>query len=159
VSETPAAGSDQPDDEAATPPPMPPPPGPPAYGYYPPATAYGPGPVGQVRSTGMSIFLFIITFGIYGWFWYYGVHEDMKRYRNGQGLGGAIALILAIFVSIVMPFLTADEVGKVYEARGQAKPVSAITGLWILLPLIGGIVWFVKTNGALNDYWRSLGAN
>jgi hypothetical protein len=135
---------------------MPPPP-PAPYGSAP-AYPYGPGPIGQVRSTGMSIFLFIITFGIYGWFWYYGVHEEMKQHRNGQGLGGVVALLLAIFVSFVMPFLTADEVGKLYEARGQAKPVSAITGLWILLPLIGGIVWFVKTNGAINDYWRSLGA-
>ena len=106
----------------------------------------------------MSIFLFIITLGIYGWFWYYNVHKEMQDHRNGQGLGGGLALILAIFVGIVMPFITADEVGKLYEARGQAKPVSAITGLWVLLPLVGGIVWFVKTNGALNDYWESLGA-
>jgi hypothetical protein len=81
----------------------------------------------------------------------------MKNHR-GQGLGGAIALILAIFVGIVMPFLTSDEVGKLYEARGQAQPVSAITGLWILLPIVGGFVWFIKTNRALNDYWQSLGA-
>jgi hypothetical protein len=134
-----------------------PPPPPPSAAGYPPAQ-YGPGPIGQVRPTGKTIFFFIITIGIYGWFWYYGVHEEMKRHRNGQGLGGGIALILAIFVGIVMPFLTADEVGKLYEARGQAKPVSAITGIWLLLPIAGGIVWFVKTNGALNDYWRSLGA-
>ena len=57
-----------------------------------------------------------------------------------------------------MPFLTSNEVGGLYERRGQAKPVSAITGVWILLPLIGAIVWFVKTNGALNSYWRSVGA-
>jgi len=44
------------------------------------------------------------------------------------------------------------------ERRGQAKPVSAATGAWIILPLIGSIIWFVKTNGALNDYWRSVGA-
>jgi hypothetical protein len=136
----------------------PPPAAPPYAPGYPPAGYYGPGPIGQVRSTGTLILLYIVTFSIYGWFWYYGVHDEMKRHRNGQGLGGGIALILAIFVSIVMPFLTADEVGKLYEARGQAKPVSAITGLWILLPIAGAIVWFVKTNAALNDYWKSLGA-
>jgi hypothetical protein len=116
------------------------------------------GPVGKIRSTGISILLFIVTLGIYGWFWYYGVHDEMKRHKGGDGLGGAIALILAIFVSIVMPFLTSSEVGGLYERRGQEKPVSGITGLWILLPLVGGIIWFVKTNGALNDYWASLGA-
>jgi Domain of unknown function (DUF4234) len=154
----------------------PPPPGaaqPYGYGQPPPPAGYaqppvgwgqgpGPGPIGKVRGTGVSILLYIITFGIYGWFWYYGVHDEMKRHRNGDGLGGGIALILAVFVSIVMPFITADEVGKMYEARGQAKPVSAMTGLWafpgIFLLGIGPIVWFVKTNGALNDYWKSLGA-
>jgi hypothetical protein len=157
--------TDNPYDPAAA---VPPPPAgastpPPAYGQPPPAQAgsppapYGHGGVGRIRSTGVSILLFIITFGIYGWFWYYGAHEEMKKHK-GDGLGGPIALILAIFVSFVMPFLTSDEVGKLYERRGQPKPVSALTGLWILLPLIGGFVWFIKTNGALNDYWRSLGA-
>jgi hypothetical protein len=35
----------------------------------------------------------------------------------------------------------------------------AVPDLWIILPLIGSIVWFVKTNGALNRYWESLGAS
>ena len=58
--------------------------------------------------------------------------------------------------------LNSNEVGGLYERRGQARPVSAVTGLWALLLgwffYVGLIVWFVKTNGALNDYWRSLGA-
>jgi hypothetical protein len=116
------------------------------------------GPVGKIRNTGTCILLFIVTLGIYGWFWYFNTHEEMKR-NSGEGIGGAIALILGIFVSIVMVFLTPNEVGKLYERRGQQAPVSALTGLWILLPLAGAIVWFVKTNGALNDYWRSLGAS
>ena len=60
-----------------------------------------------------------------------------------------------------MPFLNSHEVGKLYERRGQAQPVTAVTGLWSLLLgwffFVGAIVWFVKTNGALNDYWRVAG--
>jgi hypothetical protein len=129
---------------------------------------YQPGPIGKVRSTGTCILLAIVTLGIYALFWWYSVHEEMKVHKNGQGLGGLFALLIAIvgtFVTgvgpIVLGFLTPDEVGKLYEARGQAKPVSAVTGLWYfpgILILVGPIVWFVKTNGALNDYWRSLGA-
>ena len=115
------------------------------------------GPVGQIRGTGMSIFLVIITLGIYGLVWYYKTHEEMKQH-TGTGLGGVVALLLAIFVGIVSPFLNSNEVGNLYSARGQEKPVSALTALWFLLPLVGGIVWFVKTNGALNNYWKSLGA-
>ncbi|CAI9415930.1 DUF4234 domain-containing protein [Nocardioides sp. T2.26MG-1] len=119
------------------------------------------GPIGQVRSTGTCILLSIVTLGIYGWFWYYKTHEEMKQH-TGEGIGGAVALILAIFVSIVMPFLSSNEVGKLYERRGQKAPVTAMTGLWFLLLgwffLVGAIVWFVKTNNALNEYWKSQGA-
>ena len=55
-----------------------------------------------------------------------------------------------------------NEVGQLYSRRGEKPPVTAATGLWALLlgwfVFVGFIVWFVKTNGALNAYWRSLGA-
>src|SRR3954466_12796192 len=94
----------------AAPPPPPPPPAP-AYGSPAPAYAAAPatGAVGQIRSTGTSIVLTIVTLGIYSWVWYYKTHDEMKQH-SGQGLGGGVALILAIFVGIVMPFITASEV-------------------------------------------------
>ncbi|HRD63456.1 MAG TPA: DUF4234 domain-containing protein, partial [Nocardioides sp.] len=125
------------------------------------AGAVGPAPLGKIRSTGTCFLLTIVTLGFYSWYWYYATHDEMKRH-TGDGIGGGLALVLAIFVGIVMPFLNSNEVGRLYERRGQAKPVSAMTGLWALLLgwffFVGLIVWFVKTNGALNDYWRSLGA-
>jgi hypothetical protein len=113
--------------------------------------------VGKVRSTGTCILLFIVTLGFYGLYWYYQVHEDMKRH-SGRGLGGVVALLLAVFVGFVMPFFTSSEVGTMQETSGRRKTVQGITGLWILLPLVGVVIWFVKTNGALNEYWRSVGA-
>src|SRR4051794_17343022 len=76
------------------------------------------GPVGKVRSTGTCMLLFIVTLGIYGWFWYYNSHEEMKRH-SGDGIGGVVAMILGIFVTIAMLFLSPHEVGKLYERRGQ----------------------------------------
>ena len=118
-------------------------------------------PVGTIRSTGTCVLLTIVTLGFYTWYWYYKTHDEMKQH-TGTGIGGPVALILAIFVGIVMPFLTPHEVGGMYERRGRAKPVSATTGLWFILLgwllFVGVIVWFVKTNRALNDYWRSVGA-
>jgi hypothetical protein len=148
--------------EASQPDPVPPPP---LAAPAPPVPAYAAvpavGPVGTVRSTGTCFLLTIVTLGFYTWYWYYKSHDEMKRH-TGTGIGGGIALILAIFVGIVMPFLSSNEVGQLYERRGEAKPVSAATGLWALLLgwffFVGLIVWFVKTNGALNDYWRSVGA-
>jgi hypothetical protein len=126
------------------------------YGYQ-----AGAAPLGKIRSTGTCILLSIVTLGIYTWYWYYKTHDEMKQH-SGQGIGGGIALLLAILVSIVMPFLSSSEVGKLYERRGQKAPVGAATGLWFLLLgwffFVGAFVWFIKTNGALNAYWRSLGA-
>ncbi|WP_207559348.1 MULTISPECIES: DUF4234 domain-containing protein [unclassified Nocardioides] len=126
------------------------------YGYQ-----AGAAPIGKIRSTGTCILLTVVTLGFYTWYWYYKTHEEMKAH-SGQGVGGPIALLLAALVGIVMPFITPNEVGGLYERRGQKRPVSASTGLWYLLLgwffFVGAIVWFVKTNGALNDYWRSVGA-
>jgi hypothetical protein len=161
-----------PDPSDAVPPPapadaVPPPPlpdAPPAYSAVPATTGaagLATAPAGKIRNTGTCILLMIVTLGFYSWYWYFKTHDEMKRH-TGTGLGGGIALVLAIFVGVVMPFLNSNEVGHLYERRGQKPPVTAVTGLWALLLgwffFVGAIVWFVKTNGALNAYRRSLGA-
>jgi hypothetical protein len=140
--------------------------------YSQPPVAWGPpqqlspqgvplGPIGQVRSTWVVIGLSIITFGIYSLYYYFVTHEEMKRH-SGAGVGGAIGLVLAIFtLGLVTPFVLPNEVGNLYARQGRTRPVSATTGLWVLLGsiiLIGPLVWLIKTNGALNAYWRSVGA-
>jgi hypothetical protein len=160
--EEPEGLGDQPALDQGLPTNPPPPPLTPAMADRPvvPAAA-GTAPVGTVRSTGTCFLLMIVTLGFYSLYWYYKTHEEMRRHST-NGLGGGIALLLAIFVGIVMPFLNSNEVGQLYSRRGQKPPVTALTGLWVLLLgwffFVGLIVWFVKTNGALNAYWRSLGA-
>lgn len=179
---------------------LPSPTGKPITGYA--NNAYG--PPGQIRGTGTSFLLFLVTFGIYGYVYNYKVHDEIKRH-SGLGLGGGIALLLTFIANIAMPFLTPNEVGGLYSRRGEKPPVRGWTGLWMILPavigyaglfaslfalsasssneagttgvdnngaaaafvvgfavfgiavLTGGIVWFVKTNGALNRYWASVG--
>ncbi|HET9501271.1 MAG TPA: DUF4234 domain-containing protein [Marmoricola sp.] len=132
-----------------------------SYGHVPAMPPAGLGPVGKVRDTGTCMLLTVVTLGFYTWYWFYKTHDEMKQH-SGQGIGGGIALVLAIFVGFIPPFLTANEVGDLSHRRGQQRPVTALTGLWFLLLgwffLVGAIVWFVKVNGALNAYWRSLGA-
>src|SRR3712207_5346111 len=164
------------------PPPAPPPPPPRPYGQQPPGQQYGPpqpppvyapmpgvpqyaaypqplGPPGRMRPTGMIILLFFVTLGIWGFVYYFQTHEEMKRH-TGEGIGGIIALVIALIFGIVSPFLLSNEVGKLYERRGQTPPVTALTGLWFfpgIFILVGPFIWFVKTNNALNEYWRSQG--
>ena len=114
---------------------------------------------GRIRGTGMCILLTIVTFGIYSLVWFYQTHDEMKRH-TGNGLGGGLALVLAFLVGFVMPYITSSEVGAMYERAGQRPPVTWATGLWYfpgMLILIGPLVWFIQTNAALNEYWRSQG--
>lgn len=119
-------------------------------------------PAGRIRGTGLCIFLYVITFGIYGLVWYYSVHDEMKRH-SGQGLGGGVGLLLYFFVGFVSPFLVSSEVGQLYKRRGETPRVTGLNGLWMipgfLLLLVGPIIWFVRVNNALNAYWRSVGAH
>jgi len=122
--------------------------------------ALGGGPAGKIRSTGMAILLEIVTLGIYGLYYFYSVHKEMKEH-SGQGIGGPLALVLAIFVGFVNPYITSSEVGNLYARRGQPQPVTAKTGLWYfpgMLIIVGPFIWFIKTNNALNEYWQSVGA-
>lgn len=125
-----------------------------------PPSAPAHAPLGKIRSTGMCFLLLVVTLGFYSLYWYFKVHQEMKEH-SGAGLGGGIALVLGIFVSVAMPFLSSHEVGNLYERQGKQPPVTALTGLWALLLgwffFVGLIVWFVRTNGSLNEYWKSLG--
>ena len=64
---------------------------------------------------------------------------------------------IELVIGFVVPFLS-SEVGKLYNADGKENPVSGYTGLWILLPLVGGLVWLCKTQWALNAWEQGASA-
>jgi hypothetical protein len=114
-------------------------------------------PLGEIRSPVAVILLSIITLGIYSLYWQYKTFKEMKDY-SGTGLGGGLALVLAIIFGIINVFMMPAEAGNLYEREGRPKPVSGVTGFWILLPLLGGFIWLFKTQGALNRFWEAHGA-
>ncbi len=113
--------------------------------------------VGTVRNPVAVILLSIVTLGIYALYWQYESFKELKNY-SGEGIGGGLGLLFAILISIVNVFLLPSEVGNLYAREGKEKPVSGVTGFWVLLPIVGGIIWVVKTQGRLNDYWKAHGA-
>ena len=133
-------------------------PPPPAYappGYPQPAQGYGNyGPIGQQRNIGKQILLAIVTLGIYGVYWVYRSHEDVKQH-TGEGVGGGIGLLIYIVFGLATLFLLPVEIQKMYQRDGKQSPVSAATAFWILL---FAIPWYVKCQSALNEYWASKGA-
>jgi len=122
-----------------------------------PSSSESHGPVGKARSVGLTILVSIVTLGIWMWFWAFWNGEDLKRYRK-EGLGGVFYLILQIIFFPVVMFLMADEVAKLYQDAGEEPPISALWGLWFLLPLIGMIIWYVRIQNSLNRFWTSRGA-
>jgi Domain of unknown function (DUF4234) len=114
-------------------------------------------PLGKPRGWVVVLLLTLVTLGIYGLVWQYKTFQEMKDY-SGEGIGGVVGLILAIFVGFVNWFIMPAEVGNLYAAEGQEKPVSGIYGLWNLLPLVGTLIWLAKTQNALSRFWESHGA-
>jgi hypothetical protein len=140
------------------PPPAPPVPAPGPGGYYVPPQGIVPQDVTSVYySKGLTILLMIVTCGIWGIFWTYRTNEDLKKY-NGDGLGGVLGIVIYLLLSVVLMFTIPNEIEKMYQRDGRTSPVSTIWGLWFLLPIIGNIIWYLKVQSALNDFWASKGA-
>jgi hypothetical protein len=118
----------------------------------PPATATG--PIGVQRNIGTQVLLSVVTLGVYGLYWAYTSHEDVRRHM-ADGVGGLVGVLLYAFLFPVTIFLLPVEIQRMYERDGRPSPVRASTAAWIL---VFGIPWFVKCQRALNDYWASKGA-
>lgn len=148
------------------PPPEPPaPPGgavfpPPQTGQAPAAAGFGLAPVtgelGKPRSAGLVILLTIVTLGVWAIVWSYQNGNELQRF-SGRGLGGVVYLLVTILVSPVTMFLLAGEVEQRYRDDGREPPITTLWGLWFLLPLIGNLIWYLRIQGAINDYWAAHG--
>jgi len=153
----PGTSSNPPADEppAYSPPAAAPPGQPAAYGA---STGYVPERLGGAYySPGLVILLTIVTIGVWGALWTYRTSEDLKRH-NGDGLGGVLGVVIYILLSIILMFTIPSEIQKMYQRDGRESPVSPIWGLWFLLPIIGNIIWYLKVQKSLNEYWLSKGA-
>jgi len=133
-----------------------------AYPSAPPAGPAPPapfpkGPPGKIRSIGGCIGLAIVTLGVYTFVWVWKTHDEVKR-SSDVGVGGPLGFLIYFVISPVTYFLLPSEISQMLGRYGQASRVRGITGLWILLPIAGPIVWFVKVQGQLNDHWAALGA-
>jgi Domain of unknown function (DUF4234) len=119
-----------------------------------PVAPQGWGPAGKVRNPWGVVGLTLITCGIYFLYWTFVTFQEMKDHSH-EGIGGPIGLVIGIFVGVVNWFLLPAELGNIYAKSGQEKPVSGVTGFWNLIPLVGGIIWVIKVQGALNARWEA----
>lgn len=122
-----------------------------------PAATPARGELGRPRGVVFVILLTIITLGIYHLYWTFKTCEEMKRH-TGEGIGGVLALVIAIVFNPVNWFVIPSEVGKMYRGDGRTAPMTGWTGMWLFLPIIGFFVWTIRIQGALNRYWQGKAA-
>jgi hypothetical protein len=114
-------------------------------------------PIGKVRSPLTVILLTLVTLGIYGIYWQYEMYKETNEF-DGEGMTGIVGLLISLFCSIVSVFLIPWQVGESRTRAGLEPRISAINGLWVILPLVGFFIWIYQVQGAANDLWEANGA-
>jgi hypothetical protein len=115
----------------------------------------GAGSTAKVRSVVWVIVLEIITLGIYGFFWWYFIHRELRDYgrtKNTDELGTSpLTSLLAITLGalIIVPLLI-----SVYNGFKRVQAAQRLTGV---TPINGwiGLVLFLVFYPALMGYMQS----
>ncbi len=113
-------------------------------------------PVGKVRSPFVVLILLIVTFGLYGFVYHYSTFEELRNWR-GQGWSGMLYLIFQFLlppVTIAVPWLIPAYIGRMYAEDGQTKPITGLSGFWLVLPFLGGIIWLLVCQYRMNEFWE-----
>ena len=103
--------------------------------------------------------LTIITLGIYGFYWYYKVNEEILRYTGDQTISPSRSLVAVIpgFLLIVPPFIayynTANHIVQMEQQRGIAAQISPALVVVIALVIWIGMAAYVQEH--LNRVWDS----
>src|SRR5258708_26198238 len=92
----------------------------------PASTPAGARPLGKPRGWVVVFLLTLVTLGIYGLVWQYKTFQEMQDYI-GDGIGGVVRLVLAVFPRFLNWFPMPAPVGNLYAAGGEEKPGSGIT--------------------------------
>lgn len=125
----------------------------------PPPPASSGGEIGRPRNLGVSLLLAIVTLGIYIIVWVGMYYNELKNYR-GKGIGPVLGVIFMFIpiLSFVNFFILSNEIEMLNREDGREPPMTTIWGLWFLLPIIGAIIWWVRAQTSMNEFWISKGA-
>lgn len=119
----------------------------------PPAPAPG-GAVGTVRNPVTTWLLVIITFGIYGLYWWYKINEEVAAADPTIEVNPVLS-VLALFVPIanlVTIYRTGQRIGQAQTSRGVGNP-PASGWIGILLGFVLGL-YVVYYQSNLNRIWN-----
>ena len=103
--------------------------------------------------------LTIITLGIYGFYWYFKVNEEILTYTGDETISPSRSLLAVIpgFLLIVPPFIayynTAQHVAQMEQQRGIANEISP--ALTVILGLVIWLAMGAYVQEHLNRVWDS----
>lgn len=101
--------------------------------------------------------LTIITFGIYGLYWFYKVNEEILGYTGDQTISPSRSLLAVVpgFLLIVPPFIayynTANHVLDMQQRRGMSTQMSPALAVILALVVWIGMAAYVQEH--LNRVW------
>lgn len=115
----------------------------------------GAGSTAKIRSVVWVIVLELVTLGIYGFFWWYFIHRELRDYgrsKNTTELGtspGTSVLAITLGALIIVPFLV-----SIYNGFRRIQAAQRLTGK---TPLNGwiGLILFLVFYPALMGYMQS----
>jgi hypothetical protein len=74
--------------------------------------------------------------------------------HTGDWPSGTVGLLFSL-VPFVCVFMMPWKVGECFARRGLEPRCGKKTGFWVLLPLVGGVVWLFRVQNSMNAYWES----
>ena len=123
--------------------------------------------VGKRRNPCAPLFLPLITLGIYTLVWIYKLFNEARLYANkrnktkitsgGAAVGFLFIPVFNIVWGIMLSFKIPGLVTRMRQADGVNKDQRGSTGalgFLTLIPIIGGILWVILTQKAINSFWK-----
>jgi Domain of unknown function (DUF4234) len=101
--------------------------------------------------------LSVITLGIYGFYWYYQINDEIRRFEKDDTISPVRSLMAILFgwLIIVPPFIavwnTANHVLKMQERVGVQGPISPALTVILLLAVSIAVGIYVQEH--LNRVW------
>jgi H+/Cl- antiporter ClcA len=101
--------------------------------------------------------LTLITFGIYFFYWYYKIVDEIRRFEKDDSVRPGMALLAVTLGALILvpPFIslynTSVHIVRMEHRLGNLQPLSPLLNLILLL--IVGIVVPVYTQEHLNRVW------
>lgn len=123
--------------------------------------------LGKQRNPIVVILLALVTLGIYGFVWNFCLYNEAcvyARNRNGTRItsgGAAIGFMFVPLFNIIWMFMlwfkTPGLVTRMRQADGvpaDQRGSTGALGFFMLIPLLGPIMWTILTQMAINGFWR-----